>query len=430
MSLTGKNKVDTNKYELTVQVGADVFEAAMEKAYRRNIKKINVPGFRQGKAPRKFVEKMYGEAVFYDDAINDLYPEALADAVKEAELVLVARPDVEVKEVNRENGFTFVATCVVKPEVSVKDYKGIEVEKKIKKVTDEDVDGRIDSMRNRNARLIDVEGRASQKGDTLTFDFDGSVDGVPFEGGKAENFDLELGSGQFIPGFEEQLEGRNVGDAFDVNVTFPDNYHAEELKGKPAVFQCKVHAIKEKELPELDDEFAKDVSEFDTLEELKKDIRDKMQHQADHAAEDEVENQLIDKVIEGMEAEIPHEMIDSRIDEMVQNFQYRLQSQGMNLETYLQYTGMDMDAFRKSFEVQADRQVKIRLALEKIVEIEQIVPTEEEIEAEYEKAAGNYQMEAEKLKELLPKEEFVADIAVNKAIDMIKETAKVTDKEV
>ena len=430
MSLTGKNKVDTNKYELTVQVGADVFEAAMEKAYRRNIKKINVPGFRQGKAPRKFVEKMYGEAVFYDDAINDLYPEALADAVKEAELVLVARPDVEVKEVNRENGFTFVATCVVKPEVSVKDYKGIEVEKKIKKVTDEDVDGRIDSMRNRNARLIDVEGRASQKGDTLTFDFDGSVDGVPFEGGKAENFDLELGSGQFIPGFEEQLEGRNVGDAFDVNVTFPDNYHAEELKGKPAVFQCKVHAIKEKELPELDDEFAKDVSEFDTLEELKKDIRDKMQHQADHAAEDEVENQLIDKVIEGMEAEIPHEMIDSRIDEMVQNFQYRLQSQGMNLETYLQYTGMDMDAFRKSFEVQADRQVKIRLALEKIVEIEQIVPTEEEIEAEYEKAAGNYQMEAEKLKELLPKEEFVAEIAVNKAIDMIKETAKVTDKEV
>lgn len=430
MSLTGKNKVDTNKYELTVQVGADVFEAAMEKAYRRNIKKINVPGFRQGKAPRKFVEKMYGEAVFYDDAINDLYPEALADAVKEAELVLVARPDVEVKEVNRENGFTFVATCVVKPEVSVKDYKGIEVEKKIKKVTDEDVDGRIDSMRNRNARLIDVEGRASQKGDTLTFDFDGSVDGVPFDGGKAENFDLELGSGQFIPGFEEQLEGRNVGDAFDVNVTFPDNYHAEELKGKPAVFQCKVHAIKEKELPELDDEFAKDVSEFDTLEELKKDIRDKMQHQADHAAEDEVENQLIDKVIEGMEAEIPHEMIDSRIDEMVQNFQYRLQSQGMNLETYLQYTGMDMDAFRKSFEAQADRQVKIRLALEKIVEVEQIVPTEEEIEAEYEKAAGNYQMEAEKLKELLPKEEFVADIAVNKAIDMIKETAKVTDKEV
>lgn len=429
MSLTEKNKVETNKYELTIHVDAETFEKAIEKAYRKNIKKINVPGFRQGKAPRKVVEKMYGEAVFYDDAVNDLYPQALADAVEEAGLTLVARPDVEAKEVDKEKGIVFVATCIVKPEVTVKDYKGIEIEKITKKVSDEDVDNRINTMRERNARMIDVADRASQKGDTLTFDFDGSVDGVPFDGGKAENFDLELGSGQFIPGFEEQLEGKNIDDEFDVNVTFPEDYHAEELKGKPAVFKCKVHAIKTKELPELDDEFAKDVSEFDTLDELKADTRAKMQHQADHAAEDEVENKLIDKVIENMEAEIPHEMIDSRVDEMVQNFEYRLQSQGMNLELYLQYTGMDMDAFRKSFEVQADRQVKVRLALEKIVELENIVPTEEEIEAEYQKAAENYNMEAAKIKELIPQADFVADIAVNKAIDMVKETAKITEKE-
>ncbi len=428
MSLTGTNKVDTNKYELTIKVDADSFEKAIEKAYRKNVKKINVPGFRQGKAPRKMVEKLYGEGVFFEDAINDLYPSALADAIKEAGLDVVARPEVEAKDVSKENGFEFVATCIVKPEVSVKDYKGIEVEKTVKTVSDEQVAARLDSMRDRNARLINVEDRASKKGDTLVFDFDGSVDGVPFDGGKAENFSLELGSGQFIPGFEEQLENKNVNDEFDVTVTFPEDYHAEELKGKPAVFKCKVHEIKAKELPQLDDEFAKDVSEFDTLDELKADITKKLQEQADKAATDEVENKLIDTVIANMEAEIPEEMNEARIDDMVRDFQYRLQSQNLDLDTYLKYTGMELPSFRQTFAEQAVKQVKIRLALEKIVELENIVPTEEELNEEYKKIADGYKMEVEKIKELIPAEDFVKDMAVNKAIDLIKSSAKITEK--
>lgn len=427
MSLTGTNKVDTNKFELTVHVDAESFEKALETAYRKNVKKINVPGFRKGKAPRKMVERLYGEGVFFEDAINALYPTALSDAIKEANLEVVARPEVEAKDVSKENGFEFVATCVVKPEVSVKDYLGIEVEKTVKTVTDGDVEKRISSMRDRNARLIDVEDRASQKGDTLTFDFDGSVDGVPFEGGKAEKFSLELGSGQFIPGFEEQLENRKIGEEFDVNVTFPEEYHSEELKGKAAVFKCVVHEIKAKELPELDDEFAKDVSEFDTLEELRSDIRAKMQEQADKSASDEVENKLIDKVIENMEAEIPEEMNEARIDDMLRDFQYRLQSQGMELNTYLQYTGMDLPSFRMTFEEQAKKQVKIRLALEKIVELENIVPTEEELAGEYARIAEGYKMEVEKIREMIPQEDFVKDMAVNKAIDLVKSSAKITE---
>ena len=427
MSLTGKNKIDTNKYELTIHVDADSFEQAVEKAYRKNVNKINVPGFRRGKAPRLMVEKLYGEGVFYDDAINDLYPGALADAVKEAELELVARPEVEATEVGREKGFTFKATCVVKPDVTVKDYKGIAVEKTVQTVDEADVDKRIDAMRSRNARLIDVEGRASQEGDTLVFDFEGSVDGVPFDGGKADAFSLEIGSGQFIPGFEEQLVGRNIGDEFDVTVTFPENYHEESLKGKPAVFRCKVHEIKAKELPELDDEFAKDVSEFDTVEALRADIRGKMQEQFDKAASDEVENKLIDAVIANMEAEIPQEMYEARMDDMVRDFSYRLQSQGMTLENYLGYMGMDAQAFRATFEEQAKRAVKIRLALEEIVKLENIVPTDEEVEAEYQKAADSYHMDVDKVKLAIPREDFVKDMAVNKAIDLIKETAKITE---
>ena len=271
MSLIEKNKVDVNRWELSIHVEAEALEKAVEKAYRKNIGKINVPGFRKGKAPRKMVEKMYGEGFFFEDAINELYPTALREAIEEAGLEVVAPAEVEAKEVSLEKGFDFVAKCVVKPEVSVKDYKGIAVTKEKKEVTDEDVANRLKAMQDRGARLVDAEGRASQKGDTLTFDFDGYLDGVAFDGGKAEKFSLELGSGQFIPGFEEQLEGRNIGDEFDVHVTFPENYHAEELKGKPVVFKCKVHEIKSKELPELDDEFAKDVSDKDTLDELKAD---------------------------------------------------------------------------------------------------------------------------------------------------------------
>lgn len=423
MSLTANNKLDTNKYELTIHIDAESFEKALEKAYKKNIKKINVPGFRRGKAPRKMVEKLYGEGVFFEDAINDIYPAALSEAIEEAKLEIVAHPEVEMKEADKENGVTFTAVCIVKPEVSVKDYKGIEVEKTVKEVTDEDVENRLKAMQDRNARQIEVEDRPSQNGDTLVFDFEGSVDGVPFDGGKAEKYSLELGSGQFIPGFEPQLENRNIGDEFDVNVTFPEDYHAEELKGKEAVFKCKVHEIKAKEVPALDDEFAKDVSEFDTLDELRADIRKKMEEQNEKEASTEVENKLIDKVIENMEAEIPNEMYESAIDDMIRDFDYRLQSQGMNLDTYMKYTGMELTSFRQTFEEQAKKRVQIRLALEKIVELENIEVSGEDVEAEYKKLADMYQMEADQVKQFVSAEELSKDIAVNKAVDLVKENA-------
>ena len=423
MSLTANNKLDTNKYELTIHIDAESFEKALEKAYKKNIKKINVPGFRRGKAPRKMVEKLYGEGVFFEDAINDIYPAALSEAIAEAKLEIVARPEVEMKEADKENGVTFTAVCIVKPEVAVKDYKGIEVEKTVKKVTDEDVANRLKAMQDRNARQIDVADRASQNGDTLVFDFEGSVDGVPFDGGKAEKYSLERGSGQFIPGFEPQLENRNIGDEFDVNVTFPEDYHEEELKGKEAVFKCKVHEIKAKEVPALDDEFAKDVSEFDTLDELRADIRKKMEEQNEKEASTEVENKLIDKVIENMEAEIPNEMYESAIDDMIRDFDYRLQSQGMNLDTYMKYTGMELASFRQTFEEQAKKRVQIRLALEKIVELESIEVSDEDIETEYKKLADMYQMEADQVKQFVSVEELSKDIAVNKAVDLVKENA-------
>lgn len=423
MSLTANNKIDTNKYELTIHIDAASFEKALEKAYRKNIKKINVPGFRRGKAPRKMVEKLYGEGVFFEDAINDIYPAALSEAIEEAKLEIVARPEVEMKEADKENGVTFTAVCIVKPEVSVKDYKGIEVEKTVKEVTDENVENRLKAMQDRNARQIEVEDRPSQNGDTLVFDFEGSVDGVPFDGGKAEKYSLELGSGQFIPGFEPQLENRNIGDEFDVNVTFPEDYHAEELKGKEAVFKCKVHEIKAKEVPELDDEFAKDVSEFDTLDELRADIRKKMEEQNEKEASTEVENKLIDQVIENMEAEIPNEMYEAAIDDMIRDFDYRLQSQGMDLDTYMKYTGMELTSFRQTFEEQAKKRVQIRLALEKIVELENIEVSGEDVEAEYKKLADMYQMEADQVKQFVSAEELSKDIAVNKAVDLVKENA-------
>ena len=428
MSLVETKNVATNKYELTVKVDADKFNEAIEKVYRKNVKKIDVQGFRKGKAPRKMIEKLYGEGVFFEDAINDLYPAALQEAIEESKLEVVARPELEIESVSKEEGFTFKATCVTKPEVEVKDYKGIEVEKEVKEVTDEDVDTKLHAMQEKNARMVDIEDRAAENGDTVVFDFEGFVDGTPFEGGKAEKFSLVLGSGQFIPGFEDQIVGKKIGEEFDVNVTFPEEYHAEELKGKPAVFKCKLHEIKVKELPELDDEFAKDASEFDTLDELKADLKAKAQEANEKAASDEVENKLIDVVISNMTGEIPEEMYEARVDDMVQDFGHRLQSQGLNLETYLQYTGMEMDSFRKTFREQAEKQVKIRLALEKIVALENITIDDAAIEEEYKKLADAYQMDVEKIKGFVPAAEFTKDLAVNKAIDLIKDSAKITTK--
>ncbi len=428
MSLAETKNVGTNRYELVVKVDAEKFEAAIEKAYRKNVKKIDIQGFRKGHAPRKIVERMYGEGVFFEDAINDLYPAALQEAITESGLEVVARPEVEVTEVNKADGFTFTAKCVVKPKVEVKDYKGIEVEKEVKEVTDEEIDRNLQNMQEKHARMIDVDDRPAQNGDSVVFDFEGFVDGVAFDGGKAEKFNLELGSGQFIPGFEEQIVGKSIGEEFDVNVSFPEDYHVDDLKGKPAVFKCKLHEIKYKELPILDDEFAKDASEFDTLDELKADLKKKAEEANEKAAETEVENKLIDTVIENMTGEIPEEMYEVRIDEMVRDFEYRLQMQGMDLETYLKYTGMELDSFRKTFAAQAEKQVKIRLALEKIVEVENITVEDEAVEEEYKKLADQYKMEVEKVKGFIPDEEFRKDMAVNKAVDLIKDTAKVTVK--
>ncbi len=423
MSLVSKNNVATNKFELEIQVPAEDFEKACEQVYKRKGKRIEVPGFRKGHAPRKTIEKLYGEGIFFEDAVNDVYPGALQSAVEEAGLEIVCRPEVEVTEVSKEKGVTFKATCTVKPEVTVKDYKGIKASKEVEEVTDVDVTAEIDRRRERNARTVDVEGRAVENGDIVNIDFEGFLDGVPFDGGKGENFSLTIGSGQFIPGFEEQIIGHNIGDEFDVNVTFPENYHAEELKGKPTTFKVKLHSISTKELPETDDEFAKDVSEFDTLDELKADIRKHLEEANEKKAADAFENKLIDTVIENMEGEIPQEMYEVRIDEMIRDFEYRLQSQGLNLDMYLQYSGLDRDSFRKTFEAQAQRQVKVRLALEKIVEVEGIAPTDEEVEAEYARLADAYKMDVEKLKPVISAEDVKKDVAVNKAIDLIKDSA-------
>ena len=426
MSLKSANKIDTNRVELEVAVSPEDFEAAVSKAYKKNIKRMNVPGFRKGKAPRHLVEKMYGTGVFYEDAVNDLYPKALDEAISESGYEYVEdKIDLDVVTVGKDEGLVFKAAITVKPEVEVGEYKGLKADKKVEEVTEADVAKELEKLQDRNSRLVAVEGRAAQNGDTVTFDFEGFVDDQPFEGGKAENYTLTLGSGQFIPGFEEQIVGKNTDDEFDVNVTFPEDYHAEELKGKPAVFKCKLHEIKARELPELNDDFAKDVSEFDTLDELKADLKAKLEHRREHEAEDAFESQLVEQLIGGLKAEIPEAMFERRVDESVREFEYRLQAQGLNLYTYLQYTGMDMDAFRKGFREQAEKQVKLRLALEKIASLEEIVPTEEELDAEYAKMAEQYKMDVEKVKAFVPAKDLSKDLAVGKAMDLVKEAAAV-----
>lgn len=398
MSLVSANKVETNTYELAVSVGAEEFKKGIDKTYKKTVKNITVPGFRKGKAPKSIIEKLYGESVFFEDTVNDMYPEAYTKAVEEAGISPVDRPEIEITEVSAQ-GFTFTAKVTVRPEVTVKKYKGLKATKAPVSVGDEQVDEEIGKLRERNGRMVTVEGRAAKDGDNTIIDFEGFVDGVPFEGGKGERFDLKLGSGQFIPGFEEQIVGKNTGEEFDVNVTFPEDYQAKELAGKAAVFKCRLHEIKEKELPELDDEFAKDVSEFDTLDELKKDLRAKLTEAAEKNAETAVEEQLVDQIVESMEAEIPQCMVDQKTDEMLQNFDYRLQSQGMNLDLYMKYTGFSIDVFKETYKEQALKQVKIRLALEEIVKLEKIEPTEEELNAEYERLSSNYSIEIEKIQE-------------------------------
>ncbi len=424
MNLVSSNKTETNTYELTVAVEKEVFAAAVSKVYKKQVKTINVPGFRKGKAPRNIIEKMYGADVFYDDAMQECYPEALEAAAKEAELKLVSVTALDVVEVSAE-GFTFKATCIVEPEIEVKNYKGINITKKSTEVTDELINEEIDKVRDRNSRMVTVEDRAAQMGDVTVIDFEGFVDGVAFEGGKAENFNLELGSGNFIPGFEEQLVGHNTDEEFSINVKFPEEYHSDELKGKDAEFKITIHEIKVKELPEVDDEFVKDVSDKDTLDEYKEEIKENIAKRLEAEAEKDVDDQLVEKVLENVEGEIPEAMYENEVNTMLREFDMRLRSQGMDLNTYMQYTGMAPDAVKEMYLPEAQRRVKMRLALEKIVKLESITPTEEEIEAEYSRLAEAYQMEADKVKEVLPLDAITQDLAVEKAMKFVKDNAEI-----
>lgn len=427
MSLKSCNKVDTNRYQLEVEVDAEIFEKAIDRAFHKENKKIAIPGFRKGKAPRAFVEKYYGEQVFYEDAINAVYPDALDAAVEEAKLELVEdKIDFDLVSAGKE-GLAFKATVTTKPEVEIDGYKKIVATKKLVEVTDEDIDREIKKIQDRNSRMVTVEDRAVQNGDITVIDFEGFVDGVAFEGGKAENYSLTIGAGQFIPGFEEQLIGHQTGEEFDVNVKFPADYQAEELADKDAVFKIKLHEIKAKELPEVDDDFVKDVSDFDTLDQYKADIKAKLTEAKEHEAKDDVENQLIDKLVENLKAEIPQAMFENKINEDIREFGYRLQSQGLDIDKYLQYTGMDKDSIRQQFQPQAERQVKVRLALEKIAQLENIHPSDEEIEEEFAKLAKSYEIDVDKVKSFIPKDELVKDIAVQKAVDFVRDNAVIVE---
>lgn len=425
MSLKNATKTEApNRVELEVEVDAAAFEAAVQRAYKKNVRNINVPGFRKGKAPRQFVEKIYGTEVFYEDAMNEVYPTALDEAVKASGYEFVEdKIDLDVVSVGKD-GLVFKAVITVKPTIELTAYKGLKAAKKVEKVTQKDIDAELSSMQERQSRLVAVEDRPAAMGDTVVFDFDGYVDDVAFEGGKSDNYTLVLGSGQFIPGFEEQIVGKSLEEAFDVNVTFPEEYHAADLAGKPAVFKCLLHEIKTKELPELNDDFAKDCSEFDTLDALKEDVSKKLAERKEAAANEAFETALIDQLVEAIEGDIPEAMYENRINEIVRDFEYRMQMQGMALAQYLQYTGMDMEGFRAGFRAQAEKQVKLRLALEKVAELEAIEPTEEDLNAEYDKMAEQYNMEADKIKGLIPATELAKDVAVAKAMDVVKENAK------
>ncbi|HIX05398.1 MAG TPA: trigger factor [Candidatus Fournierella pullicola] len=429
MNLVKSEKLEKSMHELQFSLDAETFKAAIEKAYKREGKKYNVPGFRKGHAPRAVIEKMYGADIFHYDAINDLFPEAYEAAVVESGIQPVGRPEADVVSESLEDGVVLKVTVAVKPEIKVGNYTGLKATKKVNTVDDADVEAELVRMQNRNGRIITREGKA-ENGDTVDMDFEGFVDGVAFEGGKAEHYSLVLGSGSFIPGFEDQLIGHEAGEEFDVNVTFPEEYQAKELAGKAAVFKIKLHEVKTKELPALDDEFAKDVSEYDTLDELKASIRKGMEEQNEKQAALAVENDLVDQVIATIEGDIPEAMYEARMDEAVRDFEYRLAQQGLKLDMYLQYMGQTMESFRASFREQAEKQVKIRLALEAVAAAEQIAASDEELEAELQRVADNYKMELAKVKELVNADEVKKDLAVNKAIDFIRDHAEITEEKV
>lgn len=429
MEIISNSRTETNTEEAVVRVDAAAFEAAVQSVYLKRRKNISIPGFRKGKATRRMIETQYGENVFYEEAVNGMYQQTVADAAEELKLDVVDVPDVEVTEISKESGVTFKVQYTVKPEVNISGYKGLKLEKKVKTVTDGDVDKEIDRVRNNNARIVDVTDRVTVSGDTVIFDYEGSVDGVLFDGGKAEQFSLEIGSGRFIPGFEDQLIGKAAGSEFDVNVTFPEDYHAKELAGKPAVFKCRLHEIKAKELAELDDEFVKDVSEFDTLEEYRADLKKKLTDAANERADSALDDSMAEKLAGMMEAEVPPVMYEHRIADMLREWEYRNRYAGITLQDYLKYTGLTADQFRESFRAPAEIQVKLRLALEKIAGIEGIEATEEELEQHYKELSEQHKMDLERVKAAVPAESLKIDLKIQKAFDFVKENAEITEVE-
>ena len=424
MALKSSNKVDTNTYEIEVTVDAQTFADACKSAYMKQRKSIQIPGFRKGKATQGMVEKVYGEGAFYEEALEILYPNAVQSAIDEAELKVVGQPfDLDVPVMSKAEGVEMKMKVTTYPEVKLGEYKGLEAQMLDTEATDDDVAEELKNMQDRNSRLVTVEDRAAEMGDTAEIDFEGFVDGVAFEGGKGENYPLELGSGSFIPGFEEQVVGHKSEEEFDVNVTFPEEY-AEELAGKDAVFKCKIHEIKSKELPELDDDFAKDVSEFDTLDELKADLKKQIGERKTASANTDFENQLLEQVCDNMEVEIPECMFDQKCDEMIQDYAYRLQMQGIDLNTYLGYLGQTQEQFKAQFMDGAKQQVKTQIALDAIVEAEKLEATEDEINAEIDKLAAQYDMEADKIKAAVPQDQIAKDVTTKKAVDLIVNSAK------
>ncbi len=417
----------TVDFEITVS--PEMFEEGMQKSYIKNRKNIMIHGFRKGKAPRKFIEKLYGEAIFYEDAVNELLPKVYPEAVEELKLDPVSRPEIDIKEIGTGKELVLTVKVDVTPDVKLPEYKGIKVEKTVYTVTDQEVDAEIKQMQERNARMITVEDRAAEMGDIVNIDYEGSVDGVPFDGGKADAQDLELGSGSFIPGFEEQVAGMKIGEEKDIQVKFPDEYHAEDLKGKDAVFKIKLNKIQKKEVPELDDEFAKDVSEFDTLAELKADIKKRAQERRDQQSENELENKVVEAIVSEMEVDIPPAMIEDRTKSLIQDFDMQLRQQGMSLDLYSKYTGMTVDSMQDHFKSQAESSVKGTLALSEIAKAEKVEVSEAELEEELKKLAEQYHMELDKIKEIMQPqmESFKQECITHKTVKLLVDNAKITE---
>ena len=424
-------KLEKNMAKLTIEVSAEDLDKAMEKAYQKQKSRISLPGFRKGKAPRKMIESMYGKGVFMEDAVNSLVPQEYTKALGECDLEIVSQPEINVTQMEPGKALIFTADVAVKPEVTLGDYKGVEVPKSEITVTDEEVDAEVKKEQDKNARTVAVEDRAAANGDITTIDFEGFVDGVAFEGGKGTDYALTLGSGTFIPGFEDQLVGANTGDHVEVKVTFPEEYQAKELSGKEAVFQCDVKKIETKEVPELDDEFAKDVSEFDTLAEYKEDVKKKLTEKKEKEARTAKENAAVDKAIENAQMDIPELMTKTECRQMMDDFSRRMQQQGLSMEQYFQFTGQSMDKMMEDMKPQALKRIQTRLVLEKVAEAENIQPSEEEITEEIQKMADAYKMEADKIREAIGEsglEQMKKDMAVQKAVTVIADAAIEVEK--